>query len=112
MRRFVLTLSSLLLGGSLIFGAAAQTITLGDRIDSVKFAVIGDNGSGTREQHELGQQMITTRSRFPFEFVLMMGDNLYGGQSATDFVAKFERPYQALISLGVKFYAAIGNHDD
>src|SRR5687768_14779653 len=112
MRRFIVTLSSLLLGGSLIFGAVAQTITLGERIDSVKFAVIGDNGSGTREQYELGQQMITMRSRFPFEFVLMMGDNLYGGQGANDFVAKFERPYQGLISSGVKFYAAIGNHDD
>jgi 3',5'-cyclic AMP phosphodiesterase CpdA len=42
----------------------------------------------------------------------MMGDNLYGGQRAEDFVAKFERPYQALLGAGVKFYAAIGNHDD
>lgn len=112
MRRFILTLSSLFLGGSLLFGTAAQTITLGEGINSVKFAVIGDNGSGTREQYELGQQMVTMRTRFPFEFVLMMGDNLYGGQRPNDFAAKFERPYQTLISSGVKFYAAIGNHDD
>lgn len=112
MRRFILTLSSLLLGGSLMFGAAAQTITLGERLDSVKFAVIGDSGSGRREQYEVSQQMITMRSRFPYEFVLMMGDNLYGGQRPSDFVVKFERPYQALLAAGVRFYAAIGNHDD
>jgi hypothetical protein len=106
------TLSTVLASGLLFFGAGAQTITLGEHSDSVKFAVIGDNGSGTREQYELGQQMVTMRTRFPFEFVLMMGDNLYGGQRPNDFVAKFERPYQPLLSAGVKFYAAIGNHDD
>src|SRR5688572_639431 len=112
MRRLRLTLSALLLGGSFFIATAAQTITLGDRADSVKFAVIGDNGNGTREQYELAQQMAEQRSRFPFEFVLMMGDNVYGSQRPADFAAKFERPYQALLGAGVTFYAAIGNHDD
>jgi hypothetical protein len=39
----------------------------------------------------------------------MMGDNLYNAQ---DFTAKFEPPYAALLSAGVRFYAAIGNYDD
>jgi 3',5'-cyclic AMP phosphodiesterase CpdA len=86
----------------------AQTVALG-RADSVKFAVIGDNGTGGQPQFEIGQQMAAARAAFPFEFVLMMGDNLYNGQ---DFTAKFERPYAALLDAGVKFYAAIGNHDD
>jgi 3',5'-cyclic AMP phosphodiesterase CpdA len=96
----------------LVWGALAspraQTVALG-RADSLKFAVIGDNGSGGRPQFEVGQQMAALRTTFPFEFVLMMGDNLYNAQ---DFAAKFERPYAALLSAGVKFYAAIGNHDD
>jgi 3',5'-cyclic AMP phosphodiesterase CpdA len=90
---------------------AAQTVTLG-RPDSLKFAVIGDNGNGAREQYEVGAQMAASRDRFPFEFVLMMGDNIYGRQRPDDLVMRFERPYQKLLNAGVKFYAAIGNHDD
>ena len=86
----------------------AQTITLG-RVDSLKFAVIGDNGTGGQPQFDVGRQMAAARATFPFEFVLMMGDNLYNAQ---DFAAKFERPYAALLDAGVRFYAAIGNHDD
>ena len=52
------------------------------------------------------------RTRFPFEFVLMMGDNLYGSERATDYQRKFELPYKPLLDAGVKFYAALGNHDD
>jgi predicted phosphodiesterase len=110
MRRFALFTTALLLCAALV-RPAAQTITLGHP-DSLKFAVIGDNGNGTREQSEIGAQMAAHREKFPFEFVLMMGDNIYGGQRPNDFVMKFERPYQALLSAGVKFYAAIGNHDD
>ena len=87
---------------------AAQTVALG-RPGSLKFAVIGDNGTGGRPQFEIGQQLEAARGTFPFELVLMMGDNLYNAQ---DFAAKFERPYAALLTAGVKFYAAIGNHDD
>ena len=42
----------------------------------------------------------------------MLGDNLYGSQRPADFVAKFERPYKPLLDAGVKFYAALGNHDE
>jgi hypothetical protein len=30
----------------------------------------------------------------------MLGDNMYGGDSAKDFQNKFEKPYQALLSAG------------
>ena len=89
----------------------AQGVTLG-RAGSLKFAVIGDNGNGTRQQYDVGHQMAARREAFPFDFVLMMGDNIYGGQGAADFAARFERPYQALLTAGVTFHAAIGNHDD
>jgi hypothetical protein len=110
MRRFALLITGLLLCLALA-APAAQIVTLG-RPDSLKLAVIGDNGNGTREQYEVGTQMAAWREKFPFELVLMMGDNIYGGQRPNDFVMRFERPYQALLSAGVKFYAAIGNHDD
>jgi 3',5'-cyclic AMP phosphodiesterase CpdA len=59
----------------------------------------------------VGQKLTATRGTFPFEFVIMLGDNMYGGESARDFQTKFEKPYEALLSTGIKFYASLGNHD-
>ncbi len=36
---------------------------------------------------------------------------MYGGQSPSDFVKKFEQPYAPLLKAGVKFQASLGNHD-
>ena len=36
---------------------------------------------------------------------------MYGSQRPADFVKKFEQPYAALLSAGVKFQASLGNHD-
>jgi hypothetical protein len=80
--------------------------------NSVRFAVIGDNGTGEKEQYEVGQQMAMFREKFPFDFVVMLGDNIYGGESASDFKKKFEDPYKRLLDAGVKFYASLGNHDN
>jgi predicted phosphodiesterase len=80
--------------------------------DSVKFAVIGDTGTGGRAQYDVARRMVEARSRFPFDFAIMLGDNLYGGENPSDFVDKFERPYKPLLDAGVKFYAALGNHDE
>jgi calcineurin-like phosphoesterase family protein len=78
---------------------------------SLRFAVIGDTGSGTSKQRDVGDMMVRYRAAFPFEFVLMMGDNLYGGEAPQDFEKKFAGPYKALLDQKVKFYATLGNHD-
>jgi hypothetical protein len=74
---------------------------------SVRFAVIGDAGTGDSEQYEVGRMLTSYWEVFPFEFAIMMGDNLYGGEDADDYLEKFERPYQALLKNEVKFYAAL-----
>src|SRR4028119_1505394 len=56
--------------------------------------------------------MLSNRASFPFEFALMMGDNMYGGEKAADFKAKFEDIYKPLLDGNVKFYASLGNHDE
>ncbi len=89
----------------------AQSSPLPNRSDSLKFVAIGDNGTGDRPQYEVAQQMIKLHSAFPFDLVIMLGDNMYGSQRPADFVRKFEQPYAPLLSIGVKFQASLGNHD-
>ena len=92
--------------------ATGQDVSFRNAPDSVKFAVIGDSGSGEEAQYAIGRQMAVARTSFPFDFVIMLGDNLYGRQEPRDYVDKFERPYAGLLQAGVKFHAALGNHDD
>ena len=79
---------------------------------SVRFAVIGDSGTGDREQYDIAHQLEAYRQRVGFDFVIMLGDNIYGSHDPKDFSSKFEQPYKPLLDAGVKFYAALGNHDD
>lgn len=100
----------LLFAAAGLTGAAAD-LKLPDKPKSVKFAVIGDSGTGAKAQFEIAEEMMSDRASFPFDFVLMLGDNIYGGQSAADIKRKFEDPYSPLLGAGVKFYAVLGNHD-
>jgi Calcineurin-like phosphoesterase len=90
---------------------AEAPVALPNREGSLKFAVLGDFGTGSREQYELAAQMSRLHTRFPFELVILVGDNLYGSEGASDFQRKFETPYKPLLDAGVKFYASLGNHD-
>jgi len=80
--------------------------------DSVRFGVIGDTGTGGSAQYAIAKLLADARARFPYEFVIMLGDNMYGGESPADFVNKFEKPYKPILDAGIKFYATLGNHDE
>lgn len=132
----LLTLAALVFGGNFIESAHAQTpsgqatgarvaasaaattggmpvkLTLPVKDGSVRFMVVGDTGTGTQQQQELADVMLRYRALFPFEFALLMGDNLYGGEKAEDFKKKFEDIYKPLLDDKVKFYASLGNHDE
>ena len=87
------------------------TLTVPNRADSLKFAVLGDFGTGSREQYDLAGVMKRVHDAFPYELVILVGDNLYGSERPQDFKKKFEDPYKPLLDGGVKFYASLGNHD-
>lgn len=108
MRRFVVLAILLVTLPSL----AAQELRVPNREGSVKFAVIGDSGQPGTGQNAVAKQMAAWRTRYPFEFVIMTGDNLYGSERPRDYEKKFSIPYKPLIDAGVKFYASLGNHDD
>jgi hypothetical protein len=100
----------LLLAGVATFAGAQDKPPAVD--ESLKFAIIGDSGTGSSSQYRVAEKLIASRSSFPYEFVLMMGDNLYGSEGPSAYEKKFERPYKPLLDSGVKFYASLGNHDD
>ena len=91
--------------------ATPLELTLPNRADSLKFAVLGDFGTGDRQQYQLGAQMKRVWDAFRYEHVALVGDNIYGSERPQDFKRKFEVPYQPLLDAGVKFYASLGNHD-
>jgi predicted phosphodiesterase len=98
--------------------AAAQqaaprgAVVLPNREGSFRFAVIGDSGTGGRAQYRIAELLEQYRKVYPFELVLMLGDNLYGPERTRDYEGKFGKPYRPLLEAGVKFYAALGNHDE
>jgi hypothetical protein len=91
--------------------AAPPQVALPNKNGTFKFGVLGDFGTGSSEQYELGRQMKTVHDRFKYELVILVGDNLYGSERPQDFKKKFELPYKAVLDAGVKFYASLGNHD-
>jgi predicted phosphodiesterase len=105
-------LTALLLVLTAAAPAWAQELRLPNKGGSCKFAVIGDTGTGAQAQYDVGKQMAAFREKFKYDFVIMVGDNIYGTDSAGDFQRKFELPYKALLDGGVKFYASLGNHDN
>jgi predicted phosphodiesterase len=108
----LLALSTYLLALTQEQQAGPQTLRLPLKDGSVRFAVIGDTGTASQEQYDVGKQMAAFHAPFPFDFVIMVGDNIYGAESPRDLQNKFELPYKALLDGGVKFYASLGNHDN
>jgi hypothetical protein len=109
-RYSVLKVTGVAIGAS-VSGAGALDLPLPNKTDSFKFAVIGDFGTGDGPSYEVAAQMAVLRARFPFEIVIMTGDNIIGDQDdPSDLTEKFE-PFGPLLDAGVRFCASLGNHD-
>jgi Calcineurin-like phosphoesterase len=89
----------------------SPTLKLPLKEGSLRFAVLGDTGTGGRAQYELARQMASIHLEFPFEFVIMVGDNIIGADTPGDMAMKFSIPYKALLDQGIPFRAVLGNHD-
>ena len=89
-----------------------EVLRLPKKPGSYRFAALGDMGRGDKWQYDVSKQMQAFREEFPFDFVIMLGDNIYDGATPDDYHRKFELPYKPFLDKGVEFYAAIGNHDD
>ena len=80
--------------------------------DTLRFAALGDNGSGGRQAMAVASRMAETYNRAPFGLVALLGDICYYGSLEDRFDDVFARPMGPLVDAGVGFELAIGNHDD
>ena len=76
-----------------------------------RWAVTADSGTGDKGQYAVAKVMAAMHSQNKFDFALLGGDNIYNNGEIEKIGAVFEKPYQPLLSSGVKFYAVLGNHD-
>lgn len=106
------TLRSLIIALLLLVLPIIATAQTGANPNSIiTFAVIGDTGTGDEAQLAVARQMVRQREQTPFDFVIMLGDNIYETGDERLIKPRFEEPYKDLLAAGVKFYAALGNHD-
>ena len=84
-------------------------VTLPNRPESLRFAVIGDSGELGDAQTAIAGLLAKYRALFPYEFVLMVGDNTY--DPSNTMTREFEGPFKALLDQKVPFFASLGNHD-
>src|SRR4051812_27443882 len=94
-RRLVSTIALIAIALSTPTGRTQEQLKLPLKIGSVRFAIIGDMGTGDKAQYDTSKRLSDAREYFPYSFVLTMGDNLYGGSSPGDFQRKFELPYKS-----------------
>jgi 3',5'-cyclic AMP phosphodiesterase CpdA len=91
---------------------SATPLRLPNQPGSLKFAVLGDFGTGHSASRDVAAQMLAVRAQFNFEMVVTTGDNIVGDQDdPLDLADKFEIPFKPLLESGVRFYASLGNHD-
>jgi len=79
--------------------------------DRLRFAVIGDWGTGDRNQVEIADRMFLSHQSAPFDFVISAGDNIYPNGSGGNFVKHFETPFASLLKERISFHTVLGNHD-
>lgn len=77
----------------------------------LRFVAVADSGAGDRNQFASAAAMANYHRKNPYSLVTLAGDNIYNSGEMERIGIAFEQPYAALLKQGVKFRAALGNHD-
>ncbi|MEM7645869.1 MAG: metallophosphoesterase, partial [Pseudomonadota bacterium] len=105
------SLATLLGYGIVSYAEKSQSQATEAVVKEETFCVIGDTGTGRKNQYRVGTQMLESECKK----IVLTGDVIYprGVKSATDkqWKTKFEQPYADLIDYGSVFFSSLGNHD-
>jgi 3',5'-cyclic AMP phosphodiesterase CpdA len=79
--------------------------------NQLRFAVIGDWGTGDHDCIGTAARMLATHERTPMDLIIAAGDNVYPNGSGRYFSKAIEQPFAGIIKDKIPFYAVLGNHD-
>lgn len=79
--------------------------------DSVRFAAVGDTGTGGRNQMDVARSMVEAYRTAPYGLVVHVGDVSYYGSILDRWREVWLEPYGPLLDAGVRFEVALGNHE-
>jgi acid phosphatase type 7 len=94
------------LDGAAVGGDHTFTTPPEGRAATVRFAVVGDSGTGREPEDGI----VAVLSSLAPDFVLHVGDAAYGSGTAREVQARFLAPFAPLTD-HVPLYLALGNHD-
>ncbi len=78
----------------------------------VRVVAIGDMGTGSAEQGAVAETIRATHKKQPFDFGITLGDNYQDDGPAAPDDPRWQTYWSRLYpSLGLTFYASLGNHD-
>src|SRR3982751_4926016 len=103
--------------GAVGVAAAASKFALADQgigdsvLKPVRFALLGDWGSGDEAEMTIAERMTAAHVERPFDLIVGAGDNIYPNGSADKFAPNFERPFAELIKRKISFHTCFRNHD-
>ncbi|MCA9688668.1 MAG: metallophosphoesterase family protein [Myxococcales bacterium] len=97
-------------GAPLASGLRFHTAPAGDDA-VVRFAVVGDFGTGSDAQRQILAQIVAVHERDGLDLLLTTGDNAYGAGTHQEWQENVFAIYQPLLT-GVPMFPVIGNHDD
>ena len=93
-------------GGAILRSASFRTAPAGDSAAPVKFVALGDSGAGGADQLAVLEQI----RRYPFDFLIHMGDLAYNVGARTEIERNFFRVYGETLERFAMFPAS-GNHE-
>lgn len=83
--------------------------------ESLRFMILGDTGSGDRNQYAVAQAMEQKCQEQALDGIIMLGDNFYmvgvSGVDDSQWESKVMTPYGRGCLESVPIYAILGNHD-
>ncbi|WP_036476693.1 metallophosphoesterase [Myxosarcina sp. GI1] len=77
----------------------------------LRFAAVGDVGTGNKSQYEVAKAMEGYHKLNPLLLFLLTGDNIYEDGDIAKVASAFESPYRVFRQQNIPFYAVLGNHD-